>query len=140
MTTTAGLRSRKRDNESIHTAAEPSDKDLPNVKNIQQSTAGSRFVIFLLCLFVRLCCAWLTRTYDNPDEYWQAQEVAHRMVFGYPFFLLCPCTKNTLSQPLMIIKCLDWVSYILTGILPGSGLSGFEALRIQPFLQPYTAS
>lgn len=94
MTTTAGLRSRKRDNESIHTAAEPSDKDLPNVKNIQQSTAGSRFVIFLLCLFVRLCCAWLTRTYDNPDEYWQAQEVAHRMVFGYPFFSIVSVYKK----------------------------------------------
>lgn len=52
---------------------------------VQQSTTGSRLLIFIFCLLVRLCCAWLTRTYDNPDEYWQAQEVAHRMVFGYPF-------------------------------------------------------
>lgn len=33
----------------------------------------------------RLVNAFFTRTYDNPDEYWQAQEVAHHMVFGYGY-------------------------------------------------------
>jgi phosphatidylinositol glycan class B len=27
----------------------------------------------------------LSHTYGYPDEYWQAQEVAHRSVFGYGY-------------------------------------------------------
>lgn len=52
----------------------------------QRSTVGSRSFVFALCLSFRLMNAYMTRTYDNPDEYWQAQEIAHYMVFGYPFF------------------------------------------------------
>ncbi|OAD01713.1 glycosyltransferase family 22 protein, partial [Mucor lusitanicus CBS 277.49] len=38
--------------------------------------------IFVICLLFRLLNAFYTRTYDNPDEYWQGQEVAHELVFG----------------------------------------------------------
>ena len=37
--------------------------------------------MLLLCLCVRLINALLIRTAFAPDEYWQAPEVAHRMVF-----------------------------------------------------------
>ncbi|KAI8381170.1 Alg9-like mannosyltransferase family-domain-containing protein [Radiomyces spectabilis] len=51
----------------------------------QRSGRSSRLFVFTVCLVFRLINAALTRTYDNPDEYWQAQEVAHRMVFGYGY-------------------------------------------------------
>lgn len=39
--------------------------------------------IFTLCLAFRIANSLLIRTYFNPDEHWQALEVAHRIVFGY---------------------------------------------------------
>lgn len=48
----------------------------------QRSTSSSKLFIFIICLIFRLLNAFLTRTYDNPDEYWQGQEVAHYLVFG----------------------------------------------------------
>ncbi|GMH01018.1 hypothetical protein Nepgr_002857 [Nepenthes gracilis] len=39
--------------------------------------------IFLLCLTVRIINSLLVQTYFNPDEHWQALEVAHHIVFGY---------------------------------------------------------
>ncbi|XP_059637560.1 mannosyltransferase APTG1 isoform X2 [Cornus florida] len=39
--------------------------------------------VFLLCLGFRLVNALLVQTYFNPDEHWQALEVAHRITFGY---------------------------------------------------------
>jgi phosphatidylinositol glycan class B len=51
----------------------------------QRSTASSQLFIFGLCISFRFLNAYLTRTYDNPDEYWQGQEVAHHLVFGYGY-------------------------------------------------------
>ncbi|PHZ11348.1 uncharacterized protein RHIMIDRAFT_23257 [Rhizopus microsporus ATCC 52813] len=51
----------------------------------QTSTTASRLFIFGLCLIFRWINAYFTRTYDNPDEYWQGQEVAHNLVFGYGY-------------------------------------------------------
>lgn len=51
----------------------------------QRSTTSSQLFIFGLCVCFRFLNAYLTRTYDNPDEYWQGQEVAHHMVFGYGY-------------------------------------------------------
>jgi phosphatidylinositol glycan class B len=51
----------------------------------QKSTNSSQLLIFGLCVLFRSVNAYLTRTYDNPDEYWQGQEVAHNMVFGYGY-------------------------------------------------------
>jgi hypothetical protein len=48
----------------------------------QKSTSSSKLFIFIICLLFRFLNAFLTRTYDNPDEYWQGQEVAHHLVFG----------------------------------------------------------
>ncbi|KAH6794413.1 Alg9-like mannosyltransferase family [Perilla frutescens var. hirtella] len=39
--------------------------------------------IFLLCLVTRIINSLLVQTYFNPDEHWQALEVAHRITFGY---------------------------------------------------------
>nr|XP_024923463.2 mannosyltransferase APTG1 isoform X2 [Ziziphus jujuba var. spinosa] len=39
--------------------------------------------IFALCLAFRIANALVVQTYFNPDEHWQALEVAHRIVFGY---------------------------------------------------------
>jgi hypothetical protein len=38
--------------------------------------------VFLLCLATRLVNAFLVQTYFNPDEHWQALEVAHKITFG----------------------------------------------------------
>ncbi|KAG0598086.1 hypothetical protein M758_12G044700 [Ceratodon purpureus] len=39
--------------------------------------------VWKVCLAVRLVNSLLVQTYFNPDEHWQALEVAHRTVFGY---------------------------------------------------------
>ena len=44
--------------------------------------AQPRFWWFVL---FRLANGALTHTYGYPDEYWQAQEVAHRSAFGYGY-------------------------------------------------------
>jgi len=36
-----------------------------------------------LALVVRICIALFTRTFFQPDEYFQSLEVAHHLVFGY---------------------------------------------------------
>lgn len=45
-------------------------------------TAEDERWVWRACLAFRLLNAILVRTYFNPDEHWQALEVAHRMVFG----------------------------------------------------------
>ncbi|KAJ6664377.1 hypothetical protein lerEdw1_008596 [Lerista edwardsae] len=58
---------------------------------IPGGTAGRGAVIresFYLCLFtitLRLLNCLLVQTSFVPDEYWQSLEVAHHMVFEYPF-------------------------------------------------------
>lgn len=39
--------------------------------------------VFAFCLAFRVVNALLVQTYFNPDEHWQALEVAHRIAFGY---------------------------------------------------------
>ncbi|XP_049359842.1 mannosyltransferase APTG1 isoform X2 [Solanum verrucosum] len=57
--------------------------------NIPKSSKNNKFThpllkkVFFLCLFVRFVNAFLVQTYFNPDEHWQALEVAHRISFGY---------------------------------------------------------
>ncbi|KAK4479431.1 hypothetical protein RD792_014945 [Penstemon davidsonii] len=41
--------------------------------------------IFVLCLVTRIINSLLVQTYFNPDEHWQALEVAHRITFGYGY-------------------------------------------------------
>nr|GMC84286.1 GPI mannosyltransferase 3 [Ipomoea batatas] len=57
----------------------------PNPKRdskIQALLTSSRHV-FILCLVVRSINSLLVQTYFNPDEHWQALEVAHHITFGY---------------------------------------------------------
>lgn len=38
------------------------------------------------CFLARVAGAWATsRTFFQPDEYWQTLEIAHRIVFGYGY-------------------------------------------------------
>ncbi|KAK9274821.1 hypothetical protein L1049_022073 [Liquidambar formosana] len=39
--------------------------------------------LFGLCLAMRMANSLLVQTYFNPDEHWQALEVAHNITFGY---------------------------------------------------------
>nr|XP_043629540.1 mannosyltransferase APTG1 isoform X2 [Erigeron canadensis] len=39
--------------------------------------------ILLICLVFRMINSLFVQTYFNPDEHWQALEVAHRVTFGY---------------------------------------------------------
>ncbi|XP_004309941.1 PREDICTED: GPI mannosyltransferase 3 isoform X1 [Fragaria vesca subsp. vesca] len=39
--------------------------------------------LYLFCLAFRIVNALLVQTYFNPDEHWQALEVAHRITFGF---------------------------------------------------------
>lgn len=53
---------------------------------------SSTKTVFALCLAFRVANALLVQTYFNPDEHWQALEVAHRIAFGYlqfGSFLFC---------------------------------------------------
>lgn len=56
----------------------------PNPKRdskIQALLTSSREV-FILCLVARSINSLLVQTYFNPDEHWQALEVAHHITFG----------------------------------------------------------
>lgn len=39
--------------------------------------------VFVICMAMRMANSLLVQTYFNPDEHWQALEVAHRIAFGY---------------------------------------------------------
>ncbi|KDN42090.1 glycosyltransferase family 22 protein [Tilletiaria anomala UBC 951] len=47
-------------------------------------TSGAT-ALFLMILIFRLAHALLLRTFFQPDEYWQSQEIAHHIVFGYGY-------------------------------------------------------
>ncbi|KAK4853917.1 hypothetical protein QYF36_016428 [Acer negundo] len=55
-----------------------------NIKSEPESDLfSSDKTIFAACLAFRVVNALLIQTYFNPDEHWQALEVAHHIVFGY---------------------------------------------------------
>ncbi|KAB2600234.1 GPI mannosyltransferase 3-like [Pyrus ussuriensis x Pyrus communis] len=49
----------------------------------QLGVLGSSKKVFAPCLAFQIANALLIQTYFNPDEHWQALEVAHRITFGY---------------------------------------------------------
>ncbi|MFQ6664659.1 hypothetical protein Gotur_031701 [Gossypium turneri] len=49
----------------------------------QKKSPYSSKDVFFTCLGFRMLNALLIQTYFNPDEHWQALEVAHRIAFGY---------------------------------------------------------
>lgn len=52
-------------------------------KSLKHDVFSSSNNVFLLCLAFRFANALLLQTYFNPDEHWQALEVAHKITFGY---------------------------------------------------------
>lgn len=67
-----------------------------NIKNnlkIPKTPKNNKFThpllnnnVFYLCLFFRFINAFFVQTYFNPDEHWQALEVAHHISFGFVSF------------------------------------------------------
>lgn len=57
-------------------------------KKSPNSTPLSPKRVFVICLGFRMLNSLLVQTYFNPDEHWQALEVAHRITFGYAIFFL----------------------------------------------------
>lgn len=50
---------------------------------------ASERTIWGVLAVIRLINAMLIQTYFVPDEFWQSVEVAHKMVFKYPFYSYC---------------------------------------------------
>lgn len=61
----------------IPTKSQPQEKEGP-----QFDPTGSPKNVYALCLAFRTVNAVLVQTYFNPDEHWQAREVALRITFG----------------------------------------------------------
>lgn len=57
--------------------SEEEKKRKPNYDLFSSSTKTLMF-----CLAVRMANSLLVQTYFNPDEHWQALEVAHNIAFG----------------------------------------------------------
>ena len=68
---------------------EKSDEAMEGVKRwaSRQASALRGFArktsVLWMALLLRVVNAFSVQTYFNPDEYWQALEVAHRMAFGF---------------------------------------------------------
>ncbi|GAB5587758.1 glycosylphosphatidylinositol anchor biosynthesis [Umbelopsis nana] len=92
-----------------------SDEEL---RQIYASNRRSRMIILGICVLFRLANASITRTYDNPDEYWQAQEVAHRLVFGYPFLKLVLAKKtlgDTIAPSVLFCTLASFFNFHMAG-------------------------
>lgn len=74
---------KKRKNFEKPSPDEEDDKKKSASKNPDLSVS-SPFLrnIFLFCLVTRIINSLLVQTYFNPDEHWQALEIAHRIAFG----------------------------------------------------------
>lgn len=68
------------------------DKDkieIPNAVDREKAATASSNIkfssrrVFVVCLVMRMANSLVVQTYFNPDEHWQALEVAHRIAFGY---------------------------------------------------------
>lgn len=57
----------------------------PRTTRVRAQKPRSTAVLFLALFSFRLLNALLVRTHFQPDEFYQSQEVAHHLVFGYGF-------------------------------------------------------
>ncbi|GJX62428.1 GPI mannosyltransferase 3 [Tanacetum coccineum] len=62
--------------------------DVSNSKSLEEdrkqgASQFSSWKILLICIVFRMANSLFVQTYFNPDEHWQALEVAHRVTFGY---------------------------------------------------------
>ena len=68
-------------------------------------------MLFLLAVTVRILVALLTRTSFQPDEYFQALEPAHDLVFGYGYITwewLTPNPIRSILYPLLNVP-VYWI-------------------------------
>ncbi|KAH7860863.1 hypothetical protein Vadar_018888 [Vaccinium darrowii] len=79
------MRHRKSDN-----IVDDKDKiEIPNAVDREKAATASSNIkfssrrVFVVCLVMRMANSLVVQTYFNPDEHWQALEVAHRIAFGY---------------------------------------------------------
>ncbi|GMP36251.1 hypothetical protein CsSME_00008442 [Camellia sinensis var. sinensis] len=78
-----------RQRKSAHIVDDKDRLENPNAFERDKSTTSSSSLtfssrrIFVTCLALRMANSLLVQTYFNPDEHWQALEVAHRITFGY---------------------------------------------------------
>ncbi|XP_071729642.1 mannosyltransferase APTG1-like isoform X2 [Rutidosis leptorrhynchoides] len=76
---------RKRTNADvlIHRDEVSNFKSLQEDRNQRNNQSPSSKKVLLICLVFRMTNSLFVQTYFNPDEHWQALEVAHRITFGY---------------------------------------------------------
>ncbi|KAF8400440.1 hypothetical protein HHK36_013738 [Tetracentron sinense] len=78
---------KRRPNASIAAAQDRIENpNFPKREEKRSSDSGlflSSKRVFALCLAFRMANSLLVQTYFNPDEHWQALEIAHRIAFGY---------------------------------------------------------
>ncbi|KAK6151508.1 hypothetical protein DH2020_014143 [Rehmannia glutinosa] len=67
----------------VSSADDDSDKKFTSVNPQIKNSPPGLYRIFIFCLITRMMNSLLVQTYFNPDEHWQAPEVAHRIAFGY---------------------------------------------------------
>ncbi|CAK7338082.1 unnamed protein product [Dovyalis caffra] len=86
--------------------------------------------IFTLCFAFRIANSLLIQTYFNPDEHWQALEVAHRIVFGLETVLTLvglyywPCMGVSSSKaPLVSRKWGLAIAALACAIRPTSAIT-----------------
>jgi hypothetical protein len=87
-----GLKRRSRSNdpeplEASHASAATTEGSAANATRVRspigsEDEAWSEESVWKICLAIRLVNSLLVQTYFNPDEHWQALEVAHRIAFG----------------------------------------------------------
>ncbi|KAL8149527.1 mannosyltransferase APTG1-like isoform X2 [Apium graveolens] len=69
--------------EDINVSEERKSLEGAEKRSLISSIFSSSKRVFVLCLVMRMINSLLVQTYFNPDEHWQALEVAHRITFGY---------------------------------------------------------
>ncbi|XWS73170.1 hypothetical protein CRYUN_Cryun02cG0102800 [Craigia yunnanensis] len=72
------MRRRKNDSSNKHPNLSEEEKEKQEKKSLYSSKN-----VLAICLGFRMLNALLIQTYFNPDEHWQALEVAHLIAFGY---------------------------------------------------------
>lgn len=76
-------RMRNRKNGAISTPNSHFHGDEKAKKKKQKKNCSSAKRVLIVCLGLRMVNSLMVQTYFNPDEHWQALEVAHRIAFGY---------------------------------------------------------
>ncbi|XVF34305.1 hypothetical protein REPUB_Repub18cG0048100 [Reevesia pubescens] len=76
------MRRKKSGSSNKHPNLSEAEAEEKEERQSKQSPHSSKHV-FAICLGFRMLNAFLIQTYFNPDEHWQALEVAHRIAFGY---------------------------------------------------------